>query len=446
MSSERRAFLGRSAILVTAQAIRVTCLAAFFVLAARRLGAAGFGDFQFAFAYCAIWASLADFGFSLVVLREAAKYRDRLADYVGNALLLRIPFALLIYAAMILFLPVLGLIPPFSPSAAAAATVTRLGASFLLSSLLLVFYAAFRTRDNTWYEGLGVSLGAGLTLVFGVAALDRGSGPPGLGTAMLAASSIVFLVELMIAVLRYRLIRFHFDFDLLRDIFRQAVPLGWGTIGYQIYYQSDVILLYIFHGGAAVGIYGAAYQLVTILLQAPVAYFKTILPHLARAAHESQERFERLLTETASLMANLSLPLSVAGCLLAGLVIPVAYPSGYANTTPVFRVVIWVTALAWVGQTFTNALIARGESRWYQRYSLYAAAINFSLNLAIIPRFGPMGAAGTTLFTEAVVNWLFYWRMRRQGVSIALHRILIRPLLMTAILGILLACVLGFVF
>jgi O-antigen/teichoic acid export membrane protein len=442
MSLERRTLIGRSAVLVAAQGVRVASLAAFFVLAARRLGESGFGDFQFAFSYCAIWTSVADFGFSLVVLREASKFRDRLADYVGNTLLLRIPLAVLIYGLMILFLPVLELIPAFRPSAEAVSTVSRLGASFLLSSLLLVFYAAFRTRDNTWFEGLGISLGALLTLVFGLVALRRGAGAPGLGTAMLAASGVVFLLESAVAALRYGLYRFRVDFALLREIVRQAVPLGWGTVGYQIYYQSDVILLYIFHGRVAVGIYGAAYQLVTILLQAPVAYFKTVLPHFARAAHESQSRFERLLAETASLMASVSLPLSVSGCLLAGILIPIVYPSGYAGTASVFAVVVWVTAFAWIGQTFTNALIACGKSHWYQRYSLYAAAMNFSLNLVVIPRFGPLGAAATTVFTEAVVNALFYWRTRREGIDVPLGRILVRPLATAAGVGILLAILL----
>lgn len=442
MASEQRVLIGRSAVLVAGQAVRVACLAGFLILAARRLGAAGFGDFQFAFSYCAIWTSVADFGFSLVVLREAAKYRERLADYVGNTFLIRLPLAVVTYLLMLASLPAFRFIPGFEPSADAESTVIRLGISFLLSSLLLVHYAAFRTRDNTWFEGMGVALTALLTLGFGVVALERGAGPPGLGTAMLAAAGIVFLIESAIGVFRFRFHRFRVDARLLRELGRQALPLGWGTVGYQLYYQSGIVLLYVFKGREAVGVFAAAYQLVTTALQVPVAYFKTVLPHYARAVQESRQRFEGLVAESAALMAALSLPLAVAGSMLAHVLVPLVYPSGYELTAPVFRVVVWVTAASWVGQTFINGLIAEGKSRWYQRYSLYAAAVSFGLNLVMIPRFGALGAAGTTVFTEALVNGLFYRRMRLEGARLPLRRIFLRPLLAAAALGSVLALLL----
>jgi O-antigen/teichoic acid export membrane protein len=302
--------------------------------------------------------------------------------------------------------------------------------------MLLLHYGAFRALGNTWFEGLGQALGALGALGLGLLFLREGRGATGLAAAFLVSYSAVFVLESVLGAGVYALHRFRVTRERIREMVREAVPLGIGTVAYQIYYQSDVVLLYLFWDRATVGVYSAAYQLITLLLQAPAAYFKTVLPHFARAWNESKESFEGYLRRSVRLMAACSIPLTAVICVAAAPIIAKIYSGKYPDSAIVLQVAVWIAAFSWVGQTFTNALIAMGASRWYRRYSMYAAGINVGLNLLIIPKYGAVGAASTTVVTELIVNALFYYRVRREGVFVPLGRILALPAAIALLAGI----------
>jgi O-antigen/teichoic acid export membrane protein len=363
------------------------------------------------------------------------------ADYFGNALAVRIPIAILVYLLLNALLPILSFLPFVTVSAQGIACVRRLALAQILYSMLLLHYGAFRALGNTWFEGLGQALGALGSFGLGWLFIREGRGAAGLATAFLVSYSAVFVLESVLGVSVYALHRFRVTRERIREMVREAVPLGIGTVAYQIYYQSDVVLLYLFWDRATVGVYNAAYHLITLLLQAPAAYFKTVLPHFARAWNESKESFEEHLRRSGRLMAVCSIPLTAAICVAATPIIAKIYSGKYPDSAIVLQVAVWITAFSWIGQTFTNALIAKGASRWYRRYSLYAAGLNVFLNLLIIPKYGAVGAASTTVVTELIVNALFYYRVRREGVFVPLGRILAVPVAIAFLAGIVLAWV-----
>jgi hypothetical protein len=51
--------------------------------------------------------------------------------------------------------------------------------------------------------------------------------------------------------------------------------------------------------------------------------------------------------------------------------------------------------------------------------------MNFTLNLALIWRYGAVAAAATTVLTEIVVNTLFCRRCRQEGIPIPLRDLLL---------------------
>ena len=439
---EHRSILLKTGILILGQGVRVLCLGSLFIIAARDLGAEAFGDFSFAYAYTTIWVSLADFGLSWVVLREGGKHPRQVADLFGNAFVARIPMAILVYVLMNALLPILSFLPFVPVSEQGIQCVRWLALAQILYSMLLLHYGAFRALGNTWFEGLGQALGALGAFGLGWLFLRRGGGPVALTTAFLISYLFVFTLESIFGAAVYSLHRFRVAKERIRDMVREALPLGVGNVAFQIYYQSDVVLLYFFWGRGVVGVYNAAYQLITLLLQAPAAYFKTVLPHLARSWNESKEEFEQQIRRSVRLMAACSIPLTAVICVATTPIIAKIYSGKYPDSAIVLQVAVWIAAFSWIGQTFTNALIAKGASRWYRRYSMYAAGINVGLNLLIIPKYGAVGAASTTVVTELIANALFYYRVRREGVFVPLGRILALPAAAALLLGTLVAWVL----
>src|SRR4030042_3965326 len=83
------------------------CSLIFFVLAARHIGAAGFGKFSFAFSFAASFLVFSDLGFNTVAVRDVAADKTLAGKYLGNVILLRMFLLVILLAAASLVITLL---------------------------------------------------------------------------------------------------------------------------------------------------------------------------------------------------------------------------------------------------------------------------------------------------------------------------------------------------
>ena len=78
--------------------------------------------------------------------------------------------------------------------------------------------------------------------------------------------------------------RISFDWTPLLPLARRAWPLVLSSLLSLLIYNSDLIFLRFFRGRVEVGLYAAAYALVSFLLNIGIAYALSLLPTLTRTA------------------------------------------------------------------------------------------------------------------------------------------------------------------
>lgn len=69
-------------------------------------------------------------------------------------------------------------------------------------------------------------------------------------------------------------------------------------------------------------------------------------------------------------------------------------------------ILIFATAIIFLGSLFSNMIIAIEKQRSLAKIYGLGAIFNFTVNLILIPKFSYLGAASSTLLTEALVTLL----------------------------------------
>ena len=195
---------------------------------------------------------------------------------------------------------------------------------------------------------------------------------------------------------------------------RDVWPIGAGIVLSAIYFRVDVLLVQIWVGTDAVGLYNAVYRLVEALRLVPAAAMAVMLPSLCRAT-------------TLGPLARVAAPLTCAAAamaavlwLAAGVLVPAIYQPRYAAAVPAFRILLLSFPLMSLNMALTHQLVGWDGQRAFAALCAAALVVNLAVNARLVPEMSIDGAAWATLATEvfltsgcAVALWTARGRVRR---------------------------------
>ncbi|MFQ5745758.1 MAG: oligosaccharide flippase family protein [Gemmatimonadota bacterium] len=371
-------------------AARIVAFAA-TVYIARVLGSEAFGIIGFALAVILYLNRIADAGLELGLgVQLIAEDPDRIESIAPSLLTARVLLAALLAAG----LAVLGLVvfPGAEGSVLALYGLTLLAVG---AGSRWILFGLERTRFVAGARTAGELVMVGLVFWLVRTPEDLKAVP----LAQFAGDALAALAFLWwLGRLGHRL-RPRLDAAAIRPLLRRAAPLvGSALLGLMIY-NSDLIFLRAFRGLRAVGLYAAAYALISFLSNLGTAYSMSLLPTLTRLGGEPRDRLDLYRTATVHVFAA-GFPIAVGTTVLAPGIIRLVFGDGYAGSALPLQILIWSVTLALLRDVPVVALMSEGREDRVLRLTAWATAANLTLNVAVIPAFGLVGAAAATVATE----------------------------------------------
>jgi O-antigen/teichoic acid export membrane protein len=205
------------------------------------------------------------------------------------------------------------------------------------------------------------------------------------------------------------------DIDVpAREILSLTTPLLTTSLVWVAIASTDAILLEWFHGTTEVGAFRAIQPAAELNLFVILAFTPLFAPLAARLfARENRVALNDLYWQTAAWIATLSFPIVVVTALFAEPVTTTLYGSRYSESAA------YLAILA-VGYYVQSALGFNGITlsvfravRYIVPLNLLAVLVNLGVNLALIPRYGALGAALGTCGTLLAHNLLKQAALRR---------------------------------
>ena len=382
-------------------------------MVARYESAAGLGRYVLVLTVFGFAAALTDLGLNVYLTREVARESERRyqSELLGRVLPLKLGlsgFGLAGLAAVALFAP----LPEVE------------GRLFALGGLLLVPEAAMGAlraymngRQRMEVSGaidVGVRL---LTVVASLPLLNAGRGVAGVLMATVGAA--------LIGVLLYSSVLWHWRTaprwrwapNAWRADLAQSYPFALTSIAAIAYARVDLLLLGMWRGEVAVGLYSAAYKLWEAVGLLPASLMEAMFPEMSRLTRteDGRDRLSALFRNATWVLLAVGLLLAAIGVLAAGVLVPLVFGSAGEYTPAIlpFRLLVCGLPAMFLYLLSGYTLYSLDRQRRVTAAMLVAAAVNVILNLYAIPRWSYVGAAAVALLSEWLLVAILHPQARR---------------------------------
>ncbi len=219
------------------------------------------------------------------------------------------------------------------------------------------------------------------------------------------------------------------------QIAREAAPLAVALVAAQVYYNVDVILLRLWRGAAEAGLYASAYRIVLLVVGLRHLVVQGVFPRLVKGRDLGPDRLTAVTGAAQRLGATIGLPIAVLGLLFGSEVLVAVFGDEYAAAGPAFVILVAMTGLVFIDLAWPQLLNALDRSRAYMAAIVLGAVVNVALNIALIPRYGMIGAAWASFGAEFAIMAAAVAGCR-DVVRVPLSRYLVRPLIAALVMGI----------
>ena len=219
----------------------------------------------------------------------------------------------------------------------------------------------------------------------------------------------------------------------------ESFPLMINHLLATVFFRIDVFILKPTWGDQAVGYYNAAYKYVDGINVIPQYFTLAIFPLMSRYANTSRESLRRAYILSLRLLQMLALPIAVGTPFIAqDLILILGGRQFIPDSTIVLQVLIWFLPFSFVNQVTQYVLIAINQQRFLTRAFIIGVTFNVIANLLLIPRYGYVAAAVTTILSEWSLLLPFYYSVRKNLCTVPWLDVFWRPTVASAAMGVVL--------
>jgi O-antigen/teichoic acid export membrane protein len=366
----------------------------YFIVVARAIGVVNTGKYSFALSFTTIFAMLLDFGLSQVIIRESARDEAKSRSFLANIVAFKLLASVFIWGIIATMVNVLSY-PPITRDLVYLSAFVM-----ILDSFSLTFYGVLRGHHNLRFESLGVIINQAMVMIVGFSAIFFHLNLIYFIVAYLVGS--IFNLSFSLFTLKRKLALApwpKFDKQVLKEIFKMALPFAIAGIFVRIYSSLDIVLLSKMANDSAIGWYSAAYKVAFALQFVGVASLAGIYPAFSAYHATNPEKLADAFVKVLKYLTLISLPLAVGVFSLASVAIVPIFGHQYAGSIPALRILILCLPFSFICFPLGAMLNASNRQAWNAWALGLTALVNLILNLVFIPYFSYVGSAWAALLS-----------------------------------------------
>lgn len=430
-----------------------------------------YGQYTTLYEFIGFFAIAADFGLYTIGVREMAKKEKSESEILANILSIRIFLILFVIATSIV---VTNLIPQYQNTYVASGIwIVAFTTGLALLSGTLSSVLQYRLKMQ--YANIGIILSRFIAVGY-VAYTVFILRPDNLDTGFQNLLYAGLFANIALVLITYYFVRretniyLDFNWNYTRELIVKAMPYGLALILSTIYFKLDIILLSLIQDYHQVGIYGVSLKLMEILSVIPVFLMNSALPTLTEHFNNHKERFAHTINKLWTFLTLLATPILIGGLILAfPITFVISNPqflSGYHCTNdiqvvyqdrtiaeqncaeveknPTFawskdtqeqnnfymfgsdialKLILFAMFFSFINALFSFSLVAMDLQSKLIVTNAIGVTFNLVTNLILIPIYGFIGAAITTIFSEIIILFgTYYYVSRNISLTISFNK------------------------
>lgn len=419
------------------------------IVIARWLGKAEYGAVSLGIMLMAITSTVLLFGLHTGIGRFLPRYDDR-AQQRGILLTgfsIVVPLSVVVGVAVVVLAPTIA--TGIFDDASTAPILAIFGLIIPLAATMKLTIGAVRGMQHAVPKVYIQNLSLPIVRFAGIAvAIAFGLGSAGVAWAYVASYTVAAVAGLYYLWRHTPLFEFGSAYVThYRPLLRFSAPLLIMSTMALIFKDIDIFLIGIFRSTPDVATYNVVYPLAQLLLVSVTSFGFIFMPVLSELHSEGQtDEMARLYEVVTKWIFMATLPIFLVMVLFPEESIALTFGGKYRDGG---------TALAILGLGFIthvaagpnmDLLTSIGRTRAIMYDNIVVAAVNLTLNVALIPRYSFVGAAAATAVAYALLNVLYTYQLYQSVGAQPLTPALVKPaVIAVALVGVIYALAKAFV-
>lgn len=366
-------------------------------LMTRYLGQTGFGQYTAIIAFLQFFGIMVDMGLTLITVQMISQPGADEEKIVGNMFALRF-FSALIFLALA---PLVAWLTPYPAIIKIGIALTTF--HFFFISLTQVLIGLFQKHLSTGRAAVAEVIGR-IFLLIGVGlAIYFSHGILWIMTAVILGSLANFLTGYFLAK-KFVRVRFRFDWPVWQKILILAWPVGISIIFNLIYLKADTLILSFLRPANEVGLYGAPYRVLEILVTFPFMFVGLIMPPLTyHWAQQDKEKFKKIIQKAFDALSALAVPLVIGTYFLGRPIMVLVAGQDFVISGDILKILMLACGVIFLGVLFAHVIVVTNQQKKMIWGYLATAVIALIGYLIFIPKYSYWGAAWMTVASESMI-------------------------------------------
>lgn len=179
----------------------------------------------------------------------------------------------------------------------------------------------------------------------------------------------------------------------------------------------DTIIIGFTRSEYELGIYSSAYKIIYFLINLIAVIYVPFFPLLIEYFNNKDiYKLQNVVNNICKVVMLLGFPIAVGGILLSKEIIILLFGHKYAEAYLPFIILLIYIFILFMRETYGYSLNAWNMERKYLKSVVISSLLNLILNLILIPKFGIVAAAITTLISE-LINFISMKKYSKTVVS-----------------------------
>lgn len=396
-----------------------------FIVLAKLMPIQDFGILSFGAALSALAVVVADFGFSLKIIKDYPQQDLHRSTYLFNSILAKVLVTLLASGIFFIYLWV------FYSDIWFKAGMLYLGFS-AIAAFTIYLQALLRVKNlfgkyawSTVIYAISVTVGVFIYWYFQLGLLD-------LILCLLAAKGVQLIFSFILC--RDAFTGYFFRAGMVMELIRNSWTFGAFNILGIFYFMVDTQIISIFLGAKEVALYQAVFRIVLILTLFSDIVSNVLLPYLSFKMSR-RENMSTFLSKTFLYLLLIGCSLFLAFTSFRSELLELLYTPEYSSAAVLVLPFSIVLILRTVSTLLGNLLTVSNKQVYRVITVAISLIVSLTLNLALIPKYGILAAAWTSVLVHFVLFGMYYYYSIKEVPALLLHSpVNVLVLIVTAIM------------
>ncbi len=364
-------------------------------LLARYLGTENFGLINYSLAYIIIFTTITNLGIDNIIVNEIINKREETGKLIGTTIYLRLSSSIFSIFSIYLIVSYLNV---------NQTTILIITMIQSISLLFVVFESIeywFQSNLQSKYIVISKSIAFSIVSIWRLILIYFEKSLYYFAAATIIEATII-AIFMIIFYVKFKGPRLSFSFQTAKQLLSKSYHFFIAGLLIMIYTQIDKILLGQMTDVNTVGVYTAAMSVASLWVFIPYALIESARPIIMASKGQSEDSYMKKMKQLYCSIIWISIVASVLITLFSKIIILIIYGNQFIDSVNILIILIWSRIFSLIGSTRAIWLTVENLGKFQVIFVGIGAVLNIILNLILIPRYGAIGAAYSTLIAEIV--------------------------------------------